>query len=379
MSDNQTNNQGISAKTKWTVNLSFSTVFFMFLAICLLGAVVVYQNINGSFWGNNNTHITNPLKNNSNFGGVYREFVNFNNSIKMNKGNVRTKEIHANFYQYLQELNSSELPSASQMKLFAKENDLLDDYKYFFTECMPNYKSYVPSFIGQPIKSQSILASFPVNSHYKASLYINEDNLTIDKLKNTFSVNNKNNGIVMTGTYSSIINMPAGLAANMGKIINPVIQAFDGLIIINSQGEITLTHIDNLQYDLRSLHIRSSFRDYQNFLKLIENNRLSVLQSHLFINNGELLIDDKQNSPKARRRLLFQTADNSVHVFDSQVKEMTLYEAANFIKANFKAIIAINLDMGEYNFCTVYSNFQPKDYSDLKKGVLLSNFIVIEQ
>jgi len=188
------------------------------------------------------------------------------------------------------------------------------------------------------------------------------------------------NRLIVTGTYTSPFHAPVGFTINQGKVLNPALQKWDGILVIDYNGKAHIADMNHLMYNFTRFDIRNSYKDYLTFFKIAQVNKLTIIQSHLIISNGNILID-KQNlkREKFRRRVIFQTKDNALYVYDSFQQRLTFYQLAKILKNKYNAQIALNLDMGTYNYAVLYeNNRETKNYSELGSSVILSNFLVID-
>lgn len=284
---------------------------------------------------------------------------------------------HQNLYAYFSTLEPYELPSRSELNAYFGTVKIPADYQYFFEECLLQF-SQPATKTGRKYRGENILVSLPAGSNYEASYFVNKDAIDVNKINDLIDLKGSENRLVLSAIYTSPLAMPVGLNLRNGEVINPAIQKFDGLILIDKDGQISLTHIDHLVYNLKPYHIRTSFEDYKSFLRKARKERLSVLQSHLILNNGDILIQDNAKGRKMRRRILFATSDGGIHIYDSFEKNHSLYDAAKYVKDNYVAQVAINLDMGDFNFCTLNTPERFKNYSQLKPGTVISNLLIID-
>jgi hypothetical protein len=343
------------------------------LAAALLAAVgfIVYQNFIGRRKPAPTASRPSPVAG----AGSDAAFASFLASLP--KGGDATKEAHRQLFSYMRSLDARSFPSGQVLKQLTDKAAIPHDYEFFFKGCLPAYSDSLKNG-GRIFKDKGILLSLPEGANYRAGLLINKDNLRAEDMGQLVDVKGSANRLVVSGTYTSPFNMPAGLTIDKGDIINPAIQKFDGLLLISLDGKMLLTHVDDLQVKLRSLRIRDSFPNYVEFTDLAATEKLSAIQLFLLINAGEITFEDGPGQEKMRRRVLFQTADNGLHIYDSLSTPLTLYEAAKYVKENYKAVKAGSLETGVYNFCSLYSGGRLIDCSELKKGVILSNLLVID-
>lgn len=349
---------------------SKSTIIIILLAIGFAGAVsfIIYQKYIA------NHTVRQPT--NQNGAQSYKvAFVSFLTALK--SSNVPMKSAHQDFYNYLRSIDKNDFPNAQELKQFADANDIPKDYQYFFKECLPAYAESA-SKTSTIFNDPHIILSLSRNATYKASLVLNSNNLPVEAMYQTLNPQGAPNRIVMSGAYTSPYNIPAGLTIDKGEVVNPVIQDFDGLLQIWPDGQLQITHINALQNNLKNLRIRSSYADYIDFMKQAEQTKLTVLQSNLLLNDGEVLVKDDPLLKKLQRRIIFRTSDGGLHVYDSLDKEQTLFEAAQYLKDHYHAQSAINLETGTYSFCTVNKQNQLINRSNFKPGTIISNFIIID-
>lgn len=157
--------------------------------------------------------------------------------------------------------------------------------------------------------------------------------------------------VLVTGAYSSGDRFaPEGFVLEKGDASRARIQGWDGLLLIDGAGRASLHDVSHVRYrgavyDLRERAARRAFID------LAGGEELSAVQSHLLINEGALDLKPADDAPRFRRRLLFETWDGRIGVYDSSPNRLTLYEAAEALRAAQAPRFAFNLDMGNYDFC----------------------------
>jgi hypothetical protein len=301
--------------------------------------------------------------------------THFLTSLKVGKTSIR--EAHQELYAYLQTLNKSNFPSNQELKNLTETNDIPHDYLYFFKDCLPAYGRS----LGSPsatLTDPHIVLSLPRQRRYKASIFLNKNGLPVESIGPAVNPQGSPNRIVLSGAYTSPFNLPAGLTIDQGITVNPALQDFDGLLQIWPDGHLQISHIEALQDSLKTLHIRTEFVDYLKFIQLAEQAKLTVIQANLLVNNGEVLVKDDRLLKKLQRRILFETADGGLHIYDSLDKEETLFESAQYLKDHFRAERALNLEAGSYSFCTINRDNHLTNRSNVKVGTILSNFIVID-
>lgn len=157
--------------------------------------------------------------------------------------------------------------------------------------------------------------------------------------------------ITVTGAYSSgDAFRPEGFTIRAGDPTRPYPQGWDGLLTIDALGRARIHNIADVEIDGRRFDLRdSAARDA--FVALAESDGLSAVQSHLLITDGRLDVRPAENGRRFRRRILFQLADGRIGLFDTRPDALTLYEAALAVEAAHGPVMALNLDMGAYDFC----------------------------
>ncbi len=142
---------------------------------------------------------------------------------------------------------------------------------------------------------------------------------------------------------------PVGLFVRDGEVISREYVRFDGVLTI-TDGEPTLHHrrritFEDQRYDLEDVKDRAAFLS-----RAVEAGS-AVMQSHLLIVDGQVDTAPIDGAPRFRRRILFQMTDGAFGVFDSSPRMLTLNEATEEVAARFAPDMALNLDMGSYDFC----------------------------
>ncbi len=158
---------------------------------------------------------------------------------------------------------------------------------------------------------------------------------------------------IVTGAYSSgEAYRPEGFTIRAGDPTRPYPQGWDGLLVIEGDGEASIHDVSRVRVAGRMFNLRDA-KSRDEFVALAAAEGFSVVQSHLLIRDGALDIREIDGAPIARRRVLFQTEDGRIGIFDSAPELMTLYDAARAVEAATAAEMAFNLDMGTYDYCEV--------------------------
>lgn len=161
--------------------------------------------------------------------------------------------------------------------------------------------------------------------------------------------------LVVTGAYTGTDTRaegqpsPVGLFLRRGEVVNRNLGRMDGVLVVDpSDGRPAFHHreavlLDGRAYDLREIGQRNAF------IHAAADRGLSVMQSHLLIDGGELDVTPQDGAPVYLRRFLFRDA-HGFGVWQSQAP-MTLHEAAQAVAEALAPEMVMNLDMGSYDFC----------------------------
>ncbi|MCI4665598.1 MAG: hypothetical protein MRY74_12835 [Neomegalonema sp.] len=159
--------------------------------------------------------------------------------------------------------------------------------------------------------------------------------------------------ITVTGAYTSAeAPRPEGFTIRAGNPTRPWPQGWDGLLVIDAKGRASIHDVSQVKLGEKSFNLRAK-PERKAFVDLATRGGFSVIQSHLLIREGVLDLKKVDGAPVARRRLLFQTTDGRIGIFDSTPKVMTLYEAARSLQEMTSPAMALNLDTGTYDFCEI--------------------------
>ncbi|GHA61219.1 hypothetical protein GCM10008927_28330 [Amylibacter ulvae] len=178
--------------------------------------------------------------------------------------------------------------------------------------------------------------------------------------------------LAVTGTYSSADRFGIeGLAIRNGNIISRRYKSWDGILLIN-RGKPHIFNSTSVRLSGRKFNLKNSTsRDA--FIALAKRKSIDLIQSHLLINNGRIDVRDQPNQPKFKRRLLVQT-DAGFGVYETD-RPKTLFETARDMAALFDPQMALNLDMGAYDYCMKGAANCGKLFVDAEK---LTNFVIFE-
>ena len=161
--------------------------------------------------------------------------------------------------------------------------------------------------------------------------------------------------LIITGAYTGTeqrgegLQNPVGLFVDGGTVINPNLGRMDGVLVIDpATGRPELHHRARLtfagrDYDLTALDQRHAFLD------AASGRGVSVLQSHLLIVDGQIDVRTQENAPMFTRRILF--IDDAGYGLYQTPGSRTLFDAAMQLAEALAPSMALNLDMGSYDYC----------------------------
>jgi len=159
--------------------------------------------------------------------------------------------------------------------------------------------------------------------------------------------------VTVTGTYSSGDRFGIeGLALKDGEVISSRFQGWDGGLLISPDGTPQIVNVARLKLHNERYNLKSS-ADRSAFVKAAKTEKTSFIQSHLLITEGRLDTREVEGAPKFRRRILYSDSQGAISLYDSGTERLTLYEAARELFGNHNAHMALNLDMGSYDFCQI--------------------------
>ncbi|HUF87053.1 MAG TPA: hypothetical protein VMM59_06700 [Thermohalobaculum sp.] len=161
--------------------------------------------------------------------------------------------------------------------------------------------------------------------------------------------------LVVTGAYTGTdlrgegLPKPVGLFLRRGAVVNRNLGRMDGVLLVDPEGgrpafqHREAVRLDGRDYDLRDLDQRAGF------IRAAAEQGLSVMQSHLLIDRGELDVRPQDGAPVYVRRFLFADA-HGFGVWQTQ-GAMTLHDAAMAVAEALAPQMVMNLDMGSYDYC----------------------------
>lgn len=161
--------------------------------------------------------------------------------------------------------------------------------------------------------------------------------------------------LIVTGAYTATDTRaddrpkPVGLFLRRGEVINRNLARMDGVLILEPESDRPeLQHRDRVElggrvYDLADLEQRRTF------IAEAAEMGMSILQSHLLVDAGEADVAPLDGAPISVRRVLFADA-HGFGIWQSETP-LTLYDATAQIMTALEPQMAMNLDMGSYDFC----------------------------
>ena len=142
---------------------------------------------------------------------------------------------------------------------------------------------------------------------------------------------------------------PVGLYMRDGELVNRNMSRMDGLLVVDpADGGLALYDRTSVPQGGDTLNLRQ-LEPRHRFVDLAAAEDLDVLQSHLLIIDGEPDVADVPDAPRFRRRILF-TVGEDFGLFET-ADAVTLHEAAQRLDEAVAPDMALNLDMGSYDFC----------------------------
>jgi hypothetical protein len=287
-----------------------------------------------------------------------------------------TKDAHLAMWGYLSSTSQDRLPSEAELKQVVAGAPVPYDYEYFFKDLLPRYRAKASP--RGSVQDPSILLSLPATGSARSRLYVNQSNASVADLRKSAGLDRAGNRIAFAAAYSSPFKMPAGLTIMDGVVVNPILQRFDGVLLMEPAGRLYITSVGRLQDGMRPLNIRDRLDDYQQFVRRAVESKLSVIQGTLLVDEGRNVVDEKATSRALLRRVIFTTEDGGIHIYDSLKKSQTLGEVAATLLEKYHAHEALNLETGPNNFCLLKDQGTVTDCGQVSQGAVLSNIVVID-
>jgi len=161
--------------------------------------------------------------------------------------------------------------------------------------------------------------------------------------------------VVVTGAYTSRetrgegLPKPVGLFIRDGRVINRNLGRMDGVLLVDPKvGQPRLHHRDRIAFGGRRFDL-TELGQRQAFVAAAAAAGVSVLQSHLLIVDGAVDVRPQSEAPAFIRRLLFVDAEG-FGLYQTR-RAVTLHDAAQELADALPPRMALNLDMGSYDYC----------------------------
>ena len=156
--------------------------------------------------------------------------------------------------------------------------------------------------------------------------------------------------LAVTGTYSSGDRLGIeGLAVISGEILSRRLQGWDGVLIIDGDRLPQVYNARDVQFRGQTYNIKDPEQGGA-LLSDVSEAGASMIQSHLLISNSVLDLRNLENAPVFYRRLLYLRHDGEFGIWQPNAR-LTLYDAAVMLQDELQPMMALNLDMGAYDFC----------------------------
>ena len=158
--------------------------------------------------------------------------------------------------------------------------------------------------------------------------------------------------------------LPVGMFVHGGQVLNPNLGRMDGVLILPPGGGRPELHhrarvaFGGMRYDLRRLDERRAFQ------RAAAEGGAGVAQSHLLIVDGAPDVSPRAGAPRFRRRVLF-TGPEGWGVWQSG-EALTLYEATERLATARAPRMALNLDMGSFDYCWLRRDAGPPERCGLR-------------
>lgn len=160
--------------------------------------------------------------------------------------------------------------------------------------------------------------------------------------------------LVVGGTYTGTdqrdggLPNPVGLFVDQGQVVGPHLARMDGILVIGQDGQPRIHHATRVPLrdgiaDLTDADQRLDFA-----ARAAEQGE-SVIQSHLLITDGRVDVRQQMDAPKAKRRMLFN-GPGGWGVYQTR-GAVTLFDAAWELRQRYSPDMALNLDMGSFDYC----------------------------
>lgn len=162
--------------------------------------------------------------------------------------------------------------------------------------------------------------------------------------------------LVVSGAYTGADTRdegrpnPVGLFVDDGRVISPNLARMDGVLVIGPDGQPEIFHRERVPLRGRLADLTDPDQRIDFAYWAAEHGR-SVMQSHLLIVDGRLDLGQQPDAPTARRRMLF-IGPGGWGVYET-AEAVTLFDAAYEVQQRYHPRMAINLDMGSFDYCVL--------------------------
>ena len=162
--------------------------------------------------------------------------------------------------------------------------------------------------------------------------------------------------LVVGGTYTGTdlrdggLPNPVGLFVDEGEVVSPHLARMDGILVIGEDGQPRIHHASRVPSRGDTADLTDADQRLDFAASAAEQGR-SVMQSHLLITDGKVDVRRQMDAPKARRRLLF-SGPGGWGIYQTQ-QAVTLFDATWELQQRFRPDMALNLDMGSYDYCVL--------------------------
>ncbi len=141
---------------------------------------------------------------------------------------------------------------------------------------------------------------------------------------------------------------PVGLFVDQGQVISPHLARMDGILVIDGDGQPRIYHATRVALRGGTADLTDPDQRLDFAAQSAEQGR-SVMQSHLLISDGRVDVRPQMDAPKARRRMLF-TGPGGWAIYQTS-QPVTLFDAAWALRQRYHPDMALNLDMGSFDYC----------------------------
>lgn len=186
--------------------------------------------------------------------------------------------------------------------------------------------------------------------------------------------NHPNIVLLSSGTYWDSYKVPQGLTIDNGKIVNRnlVDDRMDALVVVYPNGGIAVSNLTegNLKIDdagiIKTLNIRNSQYDLNEFTNWAVRNNATVFQTHLLLFKDKVMLNYNSSTQERERRFLAVGTNRNnqlIHLVVHSPRPRSLKEGTervfDFLTKTGKmesVIFMINLDTGAQDVFQLYNS-----------------------